>query len=508
LFLPDASSPRIAWGGGGGVTTEPLTGEQLVTIRIPAIANAARALTVEQARAAIDFYEVVFKHTVDGRLFTASATKDKVLSLQLPVGRYETVLLAGTKNSGTLLAAAYNADENIAPDTNAVYFSLKALEVAVNGEEEYKIEFDNPPLTSPSGTTSEGFPYFLLPTETENITGKITIGNFPPGAIFDPELFSNGRQPGVQEIVNALKNLNALDLSFTAYEKFFTEAKEASDKAETLVTQNRFSLYSEAALQASTAYSNLKTIFLGDDPEVVGGIAGIIDDMKIAIGSLITAITNFADADSAWTGVCQAFEDINYPTQGELTDAKDKAQTASEAYNEAGTVVGRLGNGEGSNLNTISEVGAATTASNNVEWIELPSTKELQDAIALVNAAIPPVTSNVSMGYMGWGSVVDGAEPVTLAVTGYVDIDNGVLEFTLTTGEKAGFTKLYFDFAFKAFGSSAVNTWHIKEGLENYFIDNGTNWGGSILLAIGRLPDSGSGGTDDPSDEGGGSGEE
>jgi hypothetical protein len=63
---------------------------------------------------------------------------------------------------------------------------------------------------------------------------------------------------------------------------------------------------------------------------------------------------------------------------------------------------------------------------------------------------------------------------------------NGTIDFSIAATSATGLSKLYFDIPFYAFGQSGKGSqWRIKNGLDNFYLDDGNNTGGSILLSVG-----------------------
>lgn len=139
-------------------------GRRIVTVTVPT-ETAARALTVSQAQAAIDYYEVVFKNGTE--YYVGSATKSNPLTVRLPEGTYSAALLAGVRSSKVLLAAGYLAGPTIsATTTNTVAFTLTAITSSISS-----LVF-TPSITL--NTTQDGYPYCSVPTGTTTNTFTFT----------------------------------------------------------------------------------------------------------------------------------------------------------------------------------------------------------------------------------------------------------------------------------------------------------------------------------------------
>jgi hypothetical protein len=501
-------------GGGGGLTTDPLTGELLVTVRIPVSVSTARALTVEQAQRGIDFYEVVFKHS-DGRIFIASETIDKTLSIQLPGGEYKTVLLAGTFG-GTLLASAYQGSVTVDAATTKIAYELKALNVAVNGPVN-KAEFQDPELPSPSGTSKDGFPYFILPTG-KTCSGVIVIGNFPDEAIFDPNLLAdpvidplfNDNFP-FKDAIEAVADFGTLDLLrlFTAYTAALAKAESTVSGAEgfavlaesgaaigTLITASSYVANARGAAAAYEEMAELLGQIADADPEAnftavqsaVNSAAALSYANPAAVTAWTTAKAAFASTEAGPTPPKDPFKD-GFSVKADWNARKTQVAAAAAAYADAAVAVAALIEAGGS----YSAPGAVATATAKktaiTQAVTYPEVAVLKAAFAAANNAIT-VTSGLTMGSLGVAST-GNQPPVVLPFAGGSVVASpgmGGIIFSVGTPRISGLSKLYFDFAFKPFGSSAANTWHIKEGLDNYLVDNGKAEGGSILLSIGSAP--------------------
>jgi hypothetical protein len=480
---------------------DPETGEQLVTVRIPTNAVGGRALTLEQAQGGIDFYEVVFKRA-DGRIYIASATKDKVLTVQLPSATYETVLLAGT-STGTLLASAYKAGFSVAADTKSIEYDLLALAVAVN-DQTNKVAFTTPVITSPSGRTKDGSPYFSLPEGAAG-AGTITIGNFPAGAIFDPAINTDSSLTEVTAAVTALAVFGKLDLVrlLTAYDTIKTKAGDFSTAAE---NKKNFSdepdakAYLAAALEAGALYEEMASLAA----QIVAA------DPVTALSTLNTAIVAADDktftnpaAETAWGVVKDAFDNNSgSETAGKLwpvfaattawTALQEKVTAVGAAYIAAAEAVTAAIESGNYTAGNIPAVGAASASLEGSPTLEAAITAaafpaNLQAAFAAADTAIT-ATTRVTMGSLGvdstGGNPSGSSQPIVLPFAGG-RVDSGVVKFDLGTPSLSGLTKLYYEFAFKAFGSSSANTWRIRDGLDNFYVDTGSNSGGSILLSVG-----------------------
>jgi hypothetical protein len=175
-------------------------GQRMVTLTINT-GGEARALASDTAKAAVDFYEVVFS---DGtKFYRAAAAKDKPLKVAVPVGDYRNgsaadptraILLAGRNSDKTLLATGLiskvNASTNkgeIKADTVSVTFTLTALTTDLLKTPKSSLTFSSPTtLNTPSGAAAVnglGVPYFKVPADTSGIAATLSIGGFKTGAI-------------------------------------------------------------------------------------------------------------------------------------------------------------------------------------------------------------------------------------------------------------------------------------------------------------------------------------
>jgi hypothetical protein len=445
-------STDVGGGGGGYLTTDPVTGEQLVTVRIPTSASATRALTLDQARGGIDFYEVIFKHP-DGRVFSASATKDKVLALQLPVATYTTVLLGGIKSTGVLLASDYITGYEILPTTTTIEYTLKALTVGADADVAFTVP--DIPVGDPSGYEN-GYPYFSLPSGSWGF-GSTTISAFPNAAIFD-EIHTTVFTDGVE----AFEKVSKLQNFVAEYEAGLIRAKGLSDYAESLKTYNGTAgaeAYADAATNAAAAYGDLT------------GLITLINGLVI-IGDDIAAI-NTATGKSISLTVPDTTTTLDGRLSGVQTAYTNAATTArSDPVSTNNSNISTATSGK-STLESDTTFSGFTSASIQTQILE--AGKEF--------AFLSPV----KLGSLN-ADLQDSTEKETLALPfafGYIDEMTSEINFILLTPPKFGFTKLYYDFNFKAFGDDKLNTWHVKEGLDNFVIDSGANNGGGILLKIG-----------------------
>jgi hypothetical protein len=511
LVFAAAGCVQPSGGAEETVAVDPETGEQLVTVRIPTnAATGARALTLAQAQIGIDFYEVVFKRTdpADGRIYVASATKDKVLTIQLPPATYATVLLAGT-STGTLLASAYKASQLVESNTKTIPYDLLALDVAVNAPTN-KVAFTTPVLPSPSGRTKDGSPYFSLPEGAAG-AGTITIGNFPNSAIFDTVIAGDSAKIN-SALVPAFGTFGALDLVrlLTAYKALQPKAKAFSDAAEdakNFDTEANAKIYLAAASGAGALYEEMAS--LADQIATA--------DPVTTLGTLNSAITTAKDgswsfdnpaATTAWGVVEAAFDNSSVSeTAGKLwpvfsttatwtTVAEDLAALGA-AYITAAAAI------EGGNY-TAANISAVNTATTTVTKLYTADTgtillatspDNLQAAFAAADAAIT-ATTRVTMGSLGvdstGGNPSGSTQPIILPFAGgWVATATGTVNFALGTPSLSGLTKLYYEFAFKALGSSSANTWRIRDGLDNFYVDTGSNSGASILLSVGSAASDG-----------------
>jgi hypothetical protein len=367
-------------------------------------------------------------------------------------------------------------------------------------------------LLSPSGTSKDGFPYFILPTG-ETCNGVIVIGNFPHKDIFDPNLLAD---PAIESGENNLPFMNAikavadfgtLDLVrlFTAYTTALAKAESTVEDAEgfatlaessaSFQTAETASKYLAAARGAAAAYEEVA--------ELLGQIAAADPATNFAaVHDTVGAAQELAYANpaavTAWTTAKAAFanEEDGEPFKAGFSEQADwevrqgQVAAAAAAYADAAVAVAALIDAGGISSDGIAAIGTATTKKGNInQAVTYPEVAVIKAAFAAANNAIA-VTSGLTMGSLGVAST-GNQPPVVLPFAGGLvtaGSDMGGVIFTVGTPRISGLSKLYFDFAFKPFGSSAANTWHIKEGLDNYLVDNGKTEGGSILLSIGSAP--------------------
>jgi hypothetical protein len=518
--------PALRRRGGGGGNPDLY---QRVTVLIPTTdTTTERALTVGQARSAIDFYEVTFKDS-DGRIFSASATRDKTLTIRLPAEKtYETVLLAGTY-SGILLASAYRDSITVTANTKTIEYDLLALDSSVN-----TVKFANDVSVSRSQTTGN-LPYFDLTWDRMSsqhfVVGTITIGNFPDAAIFDPVLVANNSGEFYKcllsdsmegmficiFIVDGRKNIEIYD---TAYNEFKKHSKDAADIAAGMDGKEGEELRTAVAAYVAAAniligsYEKLRaavtTIQRGELWEMMGearsgyGDRGGIEDIADKIDPA---------AYSAWQAALDAFPAYaNYTSNEDHWAAflKEVVHVVGEENGYGGsypTAVDAI-NDEDDDEDLIAQVEAAESIREafesgdfqrqdakeafDGEFPVYPSLREFDDVMTKVYAAIT-ATTGVSMGSIG--VLLDGTPPATLPyMAGWFlfeedddkpKVQNNALNFIIGQDDQYGFTKLYFDFSFKAFGSRSAFTWHINGGLDNYIIDDGKGMGGAILFRVG-----------------------
>jgi hypothetical protein len=409
-------------------------------------------------------------------------------------------LLAGTFG-GTLLASAYKTSEHVTAATTKITYELKALNVAVNGPTN-KAQFTDPELPSPSGNTKDGFPYFVLPTGSVSI-GTITIGNFPDAAILPGSFAGDTTKDDFYKddspptgVLPALATFGELDLVrlLTAYTTATAKAGEFGTAAEGNVSGSSpltdAAAYTAAAQGAAAAYEEaadlLSQLNTGAPATAIGTLRTALT--AVSGGSLFGNVA----ANAAWVTANSAFSATTLTpdftaTGSDWSDLIDQLKAAGVAYTNAADAVA-AGTATKSDDAVIA---AATTAKGNVDLtsVEYPPVQKLREAFAAANNAIA-VTSGLTMGSLGVASTGNQPPVVLPFAGGFVSASGGTgtVTFVLGTPGISGLSKLYFDFAFKPFGSSAANTWHIKEGLDNYLVDNGKAEGGSILLSIGSAP--------------------
>jgi hypothetical protein len=461
-------------------------------VRIALNTSTTRALTLEQAQRGIDFYEAVFKHTGDGRVFSASATADKVLAIQLPSGIYDTVLLAGTK-TGTLLAWDYLPDQEVNTGTSRITYELKALDVAVNGPTN-KVALEildilnkvigwDPvelPYPAPGGVTKDGLPYFILSPGRVS-TGTITIGNFPDKAIFDTALVDDSKDTTFRDGLTAIVQMAAYDLVrlLGVYEKltddaeFLANAAEANEAFVDAAGRDRYIANAAAAEPVLAELADL-TDWLATN---------VWESTFWGVGTALyySSIQSYKQpaVKPAWGKAYTGFV-LTYPSSAlYMRNYADRLRNIGRAYTKAaGLSAGKTRYDE--DLETEDAIADASSQYGNRNPTIISTSADLQEIFGLINTAIT-ATSGLRLGSAGVGS-----RPAVIPFAGgYVDFDAGTVEFTLAPPQASGLTKLYFDFPFKPFGSSQANTWHIKEGIDNYVIDDGKGQGGSILLSIG-----------------------
>jgi hypothetical protein len=501
-----------------GPVEDALTGERLVTVRIPVNA-AVRALTLELARDSIDFYEVAFKHT-DGRTFSASATINRELSIVLPVGTYETVLLAGTYNSNTLLASAYEDSVDVDLDTTKITYKLKALDTSVNKVEFKYYDYD---IYASTDTTPEGLPY--IPLDYYIWDGTITIGNFPHAAIFDPVLVKNNRLMDIYHFNNNFEDDLYYRMAAASaasvikeYDNLYRKASALAAKAEDLSSFNDASgadTYVEAARAAgykstelgmwSGAYGELSQFVLNN----MGGLEDIIL-INITWLSAILDQINSSDSTAAAQAWTEAYNAFNVLIPSDPTEywyrfyvTHENLFPVGNAYREAIEAVDQDWSGSDIAEKIEATKTARKTFEDAFEALNLPTGEEFLVAAEKLRTAIT-VTTGVSVGsfdvlldVLPAATILDMGGYIDFANEQYPDYDDLIaalkqgesitptVEFSLDTlYATEGYAAVYFDFAFKPFGSSRANTWHIKGGLNNRVIDDGSGIGGGILLKV------------------------
>jgi hypothetical protein len=462
-----------------GPVEDPLTGERLVTVRIP-VNTAARALTAAQAQGGIDFCEVVFKHKEDGRIFSASATKDNELSIVLPVGTYETVLLAGIYNSNTLLASAYQDKVKVVIDTARIPYELKALDASVYNVEIKEVGYDTQAPFPLDGMTSEGFPYFSSLGRGGCFAAAITIGNFLDAAIFDPVLKADRE---IEDFRDAIEKV----VSYASQDILRVLAPFEADLAAIVAAGDYFE-------GGGTLTDNELEALADLCPGLAGRISLLVDSFQNLLGgekNLQASIATAKDVNYANAAAAKAWEAADFLSGALAYSPNEKVGDANktpwgflaEAMAEYLRLFEKMKGGNSWTSDRTAEL--ASIRALMAQGPEYPSVAELQAVFAAVKAA-GAATSGLSAGSLP--GAVEGARSVTLPfAAGWVDLDvpsHVTVNVLFATPRQTGFAKLYFDFAFKAFGGSQVHTWHIKQGLDNYAVDDGTGRGGSILLSV------------------------
>jgi hypothetical protein len=150
---------------------DPGADDGWVSISINTGGSNGRAITKDIARDNIDFYEVVFLQTKDSagtavtpnKPFTAHSPSDTPLTIRLPKGTFNAVLLAGSKipgkDEGLLLAAditTYYATAAAATITGstALSFTLQALDLSAKNFTK--------PAPAALKRTANGYPYYSI----------------------------------------------------------------------------------------------------------------------------------------------------------------------------------------------------------------------------------------------------------------------------------------------------------------------------------------------------------
>jgi hypothetical protein len=409
----------------------------------------------------IDFYEVIFKRDSVGTIYSASATRDKVLSVQLPVGTYEAVLLAGIQSTGVLLASDYLSSVSIEENTPSVTFELVASKVAVTTD----VKFNG---LSTSGT-QDGYPYFSL-IEDAFAIGTISITDFPDINIFGTAFTASQ----TSEITSGLKAIPALEAGLGLLEKY---AVATADAVKAAADAKAVSTWSGDA-GASLTYAEL----VSDTKEAYEDLSGVIEDLITAdIGSQITLIKT---AFSSWGASLTAYPVTT--TSADWGTLKNLVDDAISAYGTVYTEAYASGSGV-ADSSSVTSISTAESATNDVEAViptgstpvEIRATYgDLADAVS-ANSPLTLSSLNIDSG--------TGGDAIQLPIAvGGIDLESGDIIAILQTPAVSGFTKLYYNLAFQAYGEPSLKTWRIKEGLDNYYIDNGSNSGGSILLGIGN----------------------
>jgi hypothetical protein len=337
--------------------------------------------------------------------------------------------------------------------------------------------------------------------------GTITIGNFPDAAIFDPVLVANNRGEFYKYISIVSHTIVEFGIDgkrrFGNYDEVYTELKVCSETvasiAEPLMDEDEIdsaAAYVAAGNMLLDLYVKLEVLVVDLDALY---LSDMVTDIMYESGTLkkIEETINTATYYPAWQAVGNALEEsIFYKNNGDAWESFLSAVTPPvDAYRNALETIEQETESEGIKTAIVSAENVRI-AFETGDLFNYPVFKEFDDIMAKVYAAIT-ATTGVSMGSIGIG--LDGAPPVTLGyMAGWflfeedddkLKVQNNTLNFIIGQDiDQYGFTKLYFDFAFKAFGSRSAFTWHINGGLDNYLIDDGKGMGGAILLKVGTPP--------------------
>jgi hypothetical protein len=215
--------------------TEPVlyteNGQRLVNLSIPTgNLKTSKSLTEDLAKAAVDYYEVVFYNDTEDKYYRTSGVKGRTLKISVPVGDYDNsadkaVIFAGTNNEKTLLATGVISatsdggvgSQEITSATTSVTFELTALEAAIfdDAASAFQVTFGGYETSGSNHYTKtiggKTYPYFQIPRETDNITAELEFTGLPAAnlilATADPQLNSASViRPSDAQVLVGLEN--------------------------------------------------------------------------------------------------------------------------------------------------------------------------------------------------------------------------------------------------------------------------------------------------------------
>ena len=210
-------------------------GQRLVNLSIPTGAiDASRSPTADLAKAAVDYYEVVFFNTSESAYYRTAGVKGRTLKISVPVGNYanKAVIFAGTSDEKTLLAVGtitsnitggsevLSNPALITNETTSVTFTLTPLKAEI-----YNARTSAFKVTLAGYKTSNGndnhytktiggkdYPYFKIPANRDDITAELAITDLPNAnlilATADPQLNSASSviSPASAKVLVGLEN--------------------------------------------------------------------------------------------------------------------------------------------------------------------------------------------------------------------------------------------------------------------------------------------------------------
>jgi hypothetical protein len=520
--------PDVATEDAASYTVPDAEGRVRVSVKVPS--DTARSFTVDEARNAANYYEVIFRDKdampgIDTEYYRDSKPKGESLNVRLPIGHhFDILLLAGYQDKRVLLGSAY-VNSKVGDD--AVYaaggqgYSIDANEaniinmtitaITVNPETDFVVTYDSTSAAIPIKRNNDAF---SLTTSVAAVTAAATAlsgANTKLEAI--RAKFTTGTS-GIKDKSGSIKANTDIDLgSITETQTMRTEFDTANTTLIAKVT----------ALPVAVDLTNVENAILALSPTPSTTLVNAaITQLKAAIG-LFRALDSAVIAAINAAGVARDKAAV-LSAEANTRDTTNKGVISGDLGNITGDLATINGTSTGSLLAAVTPAKEAVSKTSEGEQSS-PSGKlvmaipKASDATASFivkisnNKFLPLYRANgasetmlfadnlLTLAYSGQGEGFIGTSVTAPAPTWSTDtlattytIDKAYMPDQDVYGVMS-FNTIYYPFSKKAGGAA----WYIRNGVDNTKVDfdiDGTTVsstptgsdrvGGAVFVTIGK----------------------